>query len=166
LDRKSVTARVPDFAPMRAVVQRVSRASVSVGSEVVGEVGPGLLVLVGVAPGDDQRDALALADKLVGLRVFADGDGKMNLSVSEIGGGILVVSQFTLYGDTRKGRRPSFVAAALPEVAEPIIQIVAGRIQELGVEVATGQFGAMMAVDLVNDGPVTLVLEIKDGRVV
>ena len=150
---------------MRAVVQRVSRAAVSVGSEIVGEIATGLLVLVGVSPTDEQNDAKVLADKLVGLRVFADDDGKMNLSVSEVGGGVLVVSQFTLYGDTRKGRRPSFVGSAGPDIAEPLVQLVVDRVAELGVHVATGRFGAMMAVDLVNDGPVTLVLEVRDGRV-
>jgi D-aminoacyl-tRNA deacylase len=151
---------------MRAVVQRVSKAAVSVGSEIVGEIGTGLLVLVGVSPLDEQHDATVLADKLVGLRVFADDDGKMNLSVSEVGGGVLVVSQFTLYGDTRKGRRPSFVGSAAPDIAEPLVQGLVDRVAELGVQVATGRFGAMMAVDLINDGPVTLVLEVRDGRVV
>lgn len=151
---------------MRAVVQRVSRAAVSVGSEIVGEIGTGLLVLVGVSPVDDKHDAAVLADKLVGLRVFADDDAKMNLSVSEVGGSVLVVSQFTLYADIRKGRRPSFVGSAAPDIAEPLVQVVVDRVAELGVQVATGRFGAMMAVDLINDGPVTLVLEVQGGRVV
>ena len=151
---------------MRAVVQRVSRAAVSVETRIVGEIGPGLLVLVGVSPADERQDATSLADKLVGLRVFADAEGKMNLSVAEVGGGVLVVSQFTLYADTGKGRRPSFVGSAAPDVAEPLVQVVVDRVAELGVQVATGRFGAMMAVDLINDGPVTLVLEVRDGRVV
>ncbi len=157
---------MPDFVAMRAVVQRVSRAAVSVGPEIVGEIGTGLLVLVGISPVDDQLDATALAEKLVGLRVFADNEGRMNLSVSEVGGGVLVVSQFTLYGDTRKGRRPSFVGSAEPDIAEPLVQAVIDRVAELEVPVATGRFGAMMAVDLINDGPVTLVLEVRGGRVV
>ncbi len=157
---------MPDFVVMRAVVQRVSRAAVSVGSEIVGEIGTGLLVLVGISPVDERQDATVLADKLVGLRVFADAEEKMNLSVAEVGGAVLVVSQFTLYADTRKGRRPSFVGSAAPDVAEPLVQVVVDRVAELGVQVATGRFGAMMAVDLINDGPVTLVLEVRGGRVV
>lgn len=149
---------------MRAVVQRVSEASVIVDGEVVGEIGRGLLVLVGVAPDDSPADADALAAKLVGLRIFADDDGLMNLSVADVAGGILVVSQFTLYGDARKGRRPSFVGAAPPEVAEPLIDRLAEAIGDAGISVATGRFGAMMKVGLVNDGPVTLVLELADGK--
>lgn len=137
-----------------------------VDGEVVGEIGRGLLVLVGVAPDDSPADADALAAKLVGLRIFADDDGLMNLSVADVAGGILVVSQFTLYGDARKGRRPSFVGAAPPEVAEPLIDRLVEAIGGGGISVATGRFGAMMEVGLVNDGPVTLVLELADGKLI
>lgn len=145
---------------VRVVLQRVSRASVTVEGEVVGRIGGGHLLLVGFADGDDE-DALAwMADKVVGLRVFPDGEGRMNLGLEDVGGDLLVVSQFTLYGDTRKGRRPSFVHAADPEVAialyERFLQMLRERAP--GV-VASGEFGAMMDVELVNDGPVTLVLE-------
>ena len=144
---------------MRAVLQRVSRARVVVGDEVVGEVGRGLLVLLGVAPGDTADDVRWLADKVVGLRVFADEQDKMNRSVVDVGGGVLVVSQFTLHGDCRKGRRPSFVGAAAPEVAVPLYEAFVDAVRALGVFVATGRFGAMMQVELVNDGPVTLILD-------
>ena len=150
---------------MRAVVQRVGRAAVAVDGAVVGSIGPGLLVLVGVAPTDTFEDAAALADKLVGLRIFRDDAHKMNRSVVDIGGEVLVISQFTLYGDTRRGRRPSFVAAAAPGHAEPIVDAVVAAVAAGGVPTATGRFGADMAVELVNDGPVTLVLEVSDGRV-
>jgi D-aminoacyl-tRNA deacylase len=151
---------------MRAVVQRVTRASVTVDGTVVGRIGTGLLVLVGVSPDDEEKDAVALAEKLVALRIFPDAEGKMNRSVVEAVGAVLVVSQFTLYADVRKGRRPSFVGAAAPEAAAPLIQVIADTIANRDVEVATGRFGAAMSVDLVNDGPVTLVLEAKDGRIV
>src|SRR5947209_8103348 len=144
---------------MRAVLQRVSRARVVVGDEVVGEVGRGLLVLLGVAPGDTADDVRWLADKVVGLRVFADEQDKMNRSVVDVGGGVLVVSQFTLHGDCRKGRRPSFIGAAAPEVAVPLYEAFVDAVRALGVFVATGRFGAMMQVELVNDGPVTLILD-------
>ena len=150
---------------MRAVIQRVSEASVVVDGEVVGEIGRGLLVLVAVAPGDGAGDSQALAAKLTGLRIFPDDEGKMNRSVSDAGGAVLLVSQFTLLADTSKGRRPSFVGAAAPEVAEPEVERLAGLIRERGVPCETGRFGAMMQVRLVNDGPVTLVLEVADGRV-
>lgn len=150
---------------MRAVVQRVSRAEVTVAGEVTGAIGSGLLVLVGVAEGDTVADAEALVDKLLGLRIFSDAEGRMNLDVAAAGGAVLVVSQFTLLGDARRGRRPSFVAAARPEVAEPMITMIEQRILATGTEVATGRFGAMMAVDSVNDGPVTILLEARDGRV-
>jgi D-tyrosyl-tRNA(Tyr) deacylase len=150
---------------MRAVVQRVSHARVEVGGEVVGAIDHGLAVLVGVAPGDTPDDARALATKLAGLRIFRDEAQKMNLSVADVGGGVLVISQFTLYGDTRRGRRPSFVGAAQPEIAEPLVMSVVAALDELGVPTATGSFGADMAVSLTNDGPVTLVLEVVDGRV-
>ena len=144
---------------MRAVVQRVSRAAVRVDERVVGEIGHGLVVLVGVRVGDSGGQAEALADKIAYLRIFADDGGKMNRSVLDVGGAVLVVSQFTLYGDTRRGRRPSFVNAAPPEKAEPIVGMVAARLGELGVTTATGEFGAHMAVELTNDGPVTILIE-------
>ncbi len=151
---------------MRAVVQRVAEASVTVGGTVVGAIGPGLLVLVGAAPGDGAAEAHALADKLVGLRIFPDDDGRMNRSVADTGGEVLVVSQFTLLADVRKGRRPSFTGAAAPELAEPLVEAVAARLAAAGVRCATGRFGAMMQVHLVNDGPVTLVIDVADARVV
>lgn len=144
---------------MRAVVQRVSRAGVSVDGEVVGAVGRGLLVLLGVAPTDTEAGARWLADKVVGLRIFPDDEGKMNRDVTEAGGGVLVVSQFTLYGDCRKGRRPSFIGAAPPEVAEPLYEAFVTAVRAQGVPAATGRFGAMMQVELVNDGPVTLLID-------
>ncbi len=144
----------------------MARASVTVDGEVVGQIDRGLLVLAGVAPDDAAEDADALADKLVGLRIFSDDDGKMNLSVVDVGGAVLVVSQFTLYGDVGRGRRPSFVHAAPPELAEPLVARLAAAIAALGLDVATGRFGASMEVALVNDGPVTLLLEVQGGRVV
>jgi D-tyrosyl-tRNA(Tyr) deacylase len=145
---------------VRVVLQRVSRARVTVEGRVTGEIGVGLLLLVGFTAGDDEAALEWMADKVVGLRVFSDPEGKMNLSLGDVGGGLLVVSQFTLYGDTRKGRRPSFVHAAPPSVAIPLyekfLEILAGR---SGTPVQSGEFGAMMDVELVNDGPVTLVLE-------
>lgn len=150
---------------MRAVVQRVSRAGVVVDGETVAEIERGLLVLVGVGPGDTEREARALATKLVGLRIFPDREGRTNLSVEDVGGSVLVVSQFTLLGDVRKGRRPSFVGAAAPEVAEPLVEEVARSIGEAGVPARSGRFGASMEVHLVNDGPFTLVLESTDGKV-
>lgn len=150
---------------MRAVVQRVTSAQVEVGGEVVGSIETGLLVLLGVAPTDSAAEASALANKLAGLRIFRDDDGKMNRSVADVGGGVLVISQFTLYGNARKGRRPSFVEAAAPEVAEPLVDAMVNEFVSLGLPTATGRFGADMAVSLVNDGPVTLVLEAADGRV-
>jgi D-aminoacyl-tRNA deacylase len=145
---------------VRSVVQRVSRASVAVDGEIVGRIGPGLCALVGVTHDDGPAQAEALARKLWGLRVFPDEAGAMNLSVADAGGAVLVVSQFTLYGDTRKGRRPSFVAAARPEQAEPLVALVVDELRALGATVATGRFRADMAVDLVNDGPVTLLVEV------
>ena len=150
---------------MRAVVQRVSHARVEVAGEVVGAIDKGLMVLVGVAPTDTVADARALATKLAGLRIFRDDAEKMNLSVIDVGGGVLVISQFTLYGDSRKGRRPSFIGAAQPGIAEPLVTELVSALDELGVPTATGSFGADMAVSLTNDGPVTLVLEMADGRV-
>ncbi len=151
---------------MRAVIQRVERAQVTVDGEVVGAIGPGLLLLVGVARGDGPGDVSAIASKVAGLRVFRDDEGRMNLSVSEVGGSVLVVSQFTLYGDVRRGRRPSFVEAADPVGAEALVDGVVGELRASGLAVETGRFGAMMAVALVNDGPVTILLETRDGRVV
>lgn len=144
---------------MRAVVQRVSRASVRVDAEVVSSIGRGLLVLVGATHGDGEADAAWLADKVANLRVFHDDEGKMNRSLLETGGQALIVSQFTLYGDARRGRRPSFVDAAAAEVAEPLVASVAQRLREAGVGALEGRFGARMDVELVNDGPVTILLE-------
>ncbi|MBV9773273.1 MAG: D-tyrosyl-tRNA(Tyr) deacylase [Gemmatimonadetes bacterium] len=144
---------------MRIVLQRVSRARVTVEGRVTGEIGRGLLLLVGFT-GSDTEEALAwMADRVVGLRVFTDEEGKMNRSVEEVDGALLVVSQFTLYGDTRKGRRPSFIEAARPEVATPLYERFLEMLRETGRRVETGEFGAMMDVELVNDGPVTLILE-------
>jgi len=141
------------------VVQRVSQASVDVGGERVAEMGPGLLVLVGVAQGDDERAAAELAKKICGLRIFEDDAGKMNLSLEESGGTLGLVSQFTLLADARKGRRPSFGAAAPPERAEPLFERVVAEARAIGVPVVTGRFRAMMQVSLVNEGPVTILLD-------
>jgi D-tyrosyl-tRNA(Tyr) deacylase len=140
---------------MRALVQRVARASVTVGDETVSSIGPGLLVLLGVKTGDGEEQADKLARKVRALRIFEDADGKMNLSVDDTGGAVLCVSQFTLYGDTRKGNRPSFVDAAAPEEAEPLYQRVRKALDAKG-----GRFGAHMHVELVNDGPVTVLVEV------
>lgn len=144
---------------MRAVVQRVSRAAVRVDGETVGAIARGFVVLVGFAPGDDEAALAWMAEKLAGLRVFGDAEGKMNLGIQEVGGAMLVVSQFTLYGDASKGRRPSFVGAAPPEQAEALYERFVALLRERGVRVETGRFRAMMDVELVNDGPVTLLLE-------
>jgi D-aminoacyl-tRNA deacylase len=143
---------------VRAVVQRVLKARVTVAGETVGEIGPGLLVLLGVGHDDDEAGIVALAGKVARLRIFADEAGHMNRSVLETGGSVLAVSQFTLLADTRKGNRPSFIAAAPPERAEPLYEAFAGALRALGIEVATGRFGRSMEVALVNDGPVTIVL--------
>lgn len=145
---------------MRALVQRVSTARVTVGDEVVGAIGPGLCALVGVTHDDTPAQVPKLASKLTGLRVFDDDDGVMNRSLLDIGGQLLVVSQFTLYGDTRKGRRPGYSAAARPEHAEPLIEQLVEACRAEGVVVATGRFRAEMQVTLTNDGPVTLMLEV------
>jgi D-tyrosyl-tRNA(Tyr) deacylase len=145
---------------MRALVQRVTEARVRVDDRVVGEIGPGLCVFLGVSRDDTADEAARVADKLWGLRLFADADGVMNLSVAETTGEILVVSQFTLYGDTRKGRRPSWLQAAPPEQAEPLVTAVIDRLGDLGATVATGRFRADMQVALVNDGPATVIVEV------
>jgi D-tyrosyl-tRNA(Tyr) deacylase len=145
---------------MRAVVQRVSRASVTVDGEVVGAIGAGLCVLVGVTHDDDASRAAKLAEKLWHLRILDDADGVMNWSAAEVGAPVLVVSQFTLYGDTAKGRRPSWLAAARPEDAEPLVDAVVAQLRDLGASVETGRFRTTMAVELVNDGPVTLIVEV------
>ncbi len=145
---------------MRALVQRVTRASVSVDGSEIGEIGVGLCVLVGVTHRDGPAEARVLAAKLWHLRVFEGDDGRMDLPVAAVGGAVLVISQFTLYGDTRKGRRPSWLAAAPPQQAERLVDAVVAELRALGAEVATGRFRADMAVELVNDGPVTLLLEV------
>ncbi len=143
---------------MRAICQRVSRAQVSVGGQVVGAIGLGWAVLVGVGPHDSEQTASELAEKIATLRVFEDAEGKMNLAASDVGAEILVIPQFTLYADTSRGRRPSFVGAAPPAVAEPIVRRFGQLLAERGLTVESGVFGAMMDVDLVNHGPVTIVL--------
>ncbi len=147
---------------MRACIQRVSRAEVTVAGESVGRIDGGMLVLLGVAQDDDESTARLLAEKIAGLRIFEDSEGKMNLSLAEVGGSMLVVSQFTLLGDCRKGRRPSFTAAAPPEQAERLYEVFARIVVEQGICVATGQFRQHMAVELTNDGPVTLLLDTCD----
>jgi D-aminoacyl-tRNA deacylase len=144
---------------MRAVIQRVSSAKVTVEGEVAGQIARGLLVLVGVTATDTESDADYLADKIAGLRIFEDADGKMNLSVAEIHGSILAVSQFTLYGDARKGRRPSFDSAARPEQAKQLYDYLVEKIRAAGLPCETGRFQAEMKVELVNDGPVTILLD-------
>lgn len=144
---------------MIALVQRVSEAAVDVAGETVGRIDKGMLVLLGVGKGDAEKDADYLAEKIAGLRIFEDDNGKMNRSLSDVGGRMLVVSQFTLLGDCRKGRRPSFVNAAAPESANALYEYFAQRVAQKGIGVETGRFGAMMAVSLVNDGPVTLIVE-------
>lgn len=144
---------------MKAVLQRVLRAKVTVGDELVGQIGQGLLVLLGVEQGDAEADAQQLAGKTVALRIFDDADGKLNLSLADVGGAVLVVSQFTLLGDCRKGRRPSFLQAAPPELAQRLYETFIAALAVQGIPVATGRFRAMMQVELVNDGPVTLILE-------
>jgi D-aminoacyl-tRNA deacylase len=144
---------------MRAVAQRVRRAQVTVGDEIVGTIGRGLLVLLGVAHADSEADADYLADKIAGLRIFEDENGKMNLDTASVGGGILVVSQFTLYGDVRRGKRPSFDAAAPHERARQLYQYFVERIRAAGLPCQTGRFQEMMQVELVNDGPVTILLD-------
>ena len=144
---------------MRAVVQRVTSAKVTVGERVTGEIGPGLLVLLGVDQGDGPADLQYIVSKVRDLRIFADADGKMNQSVLDVQGGVLVVSQFTLSGDARNGRRPSFVSAAPPQIARALYEEVVRELQSSGLQVATGEFQTMMQVSLVNDGPVTILLD-------
>jgi len=144
---------------MRAVVQRVTKASVTVEDSTVGSIGLGLLVLLGVSRSDTVASADYMAEKLLGLRIFDDHEGKMNLSVRDVGGAVLVVSQFTLFGDVRRGKRPSFDDAARPEEARALYEYVVGKIREQGIECSTGEFQAMMDVSLVNDGPVTILID-------
>ena len=151
---------------MRIVAQRVSRASVGVDGAVVGEIGKGLLLLVGVGEGDGPADVDAAAAKVSELRIFPDDEDRMNRSVIDVGGEILVVSQFTLLGQVRKGRRPSFTAAAGPEHAMKLVEDLVARLRGAGIPTAEGRFGARMQVDLVNDGPVTIVIDVSEGRVV
>ncbi len=144
---------------MRIVLQRVRQASVTIDGRITGEIGQGFLLLIGVAPGDTNAEAVWLAEKVIGLRLFADAEGKMNLDLAAVGGAVLVVSQFTLYGDASKGRRPSFIGAARPEEAIPLYEGFLTVLRAVGLTVASGEFGAEMQVALVNDGPVTLILE-------
>jgi D-tyrosyl-tRNA(Tyr) deacylase len=154
-----------EIKQMRAVLQRVARGSVTVAGEVVGMIGPGYVILLGVGHHDTETEAAWLANKIVGLRIFEDENGKFNRSLLEVGGGVLVVSQFTLYGDARKGRRPSFTEAAPPEVAAPLVERFGDLLREAGVQqVAYGVFGARMQVEIQNDGPVTLILEREAGQ--
>ena len=148
---------------MRCVVQKVTRASVTVAGALVGEIGQGYMVLVGAEEGDAEADVNYCADKIVGLRVFEDADDKLNLSVKDVGGSVLLVSQFTLLGDARHGRRPSFIRAARPEQAEPLFEKLVQRVSDAGIPVATGRFRTHMEVSLVNDGPVTILLDSKKG---
>ena len=146
---------------MRCVIQRVTQASVTVDGETVGAIGPGFMVLVGVEETDGEADAAYCAQKIAGLRVFEDSEDKMNLSLKDVGGSVLLVSQFTLLADARHGRRPDFIQAARPEVAEPLCELVKRLIEEKGIHVETGRFRTHMKVDLLNDGPVTILLDSK-----
>ncbi len=149
---------------MRAIIQRVSTASVEVEGQIVGRIGPGVLVLLGAGQGDTEAEARLLAEKTAHLRIFADEAGKFNRSLLDTGGSALVISQFTLYADTRKGRRPSFTGAAPPDEAEPLVNAYCAALRALGVTVETGVFGAMMRVALVNEGPVTITLDTDTYR--
>jgi D-tyrosyl-tRNA(Tyr) deacylase len=144
---------------MRTVIQRVAHASVAVGGRTVAQIGPGVVILLGIGAGDGEEQARFLAEKIANLRIFEDEGGKINRSLLDVGGAAILVSQFTLYADTRKGRRPSFTDAAPPEIASPLVDRFAGLLRELGVPVQTGEFGAHMLVELANDGPVTIILE-------
>ena len=148
---------------MRCVIQRVTQASVTVAGEVVGQIGKGFMVLLGAETGDGEPDARYCAEKIAGLRVFEDDGGKMNLALSDVGGDVLLVSQFTLLADARHGRRPDFIQAARPETAEPLCQLVQRLIEEKGIHVETGRFRTHMQVDLLNDGPVTILLDSRRG---
>jgi len=150
---------------MRTVVQRVSEARVIVDGNVVGEIRNGLLLLVGIAAGDGPDDVAKTVDKISRLRIFGDDDGRMNRSILDMGGSVLVVSQFTLLADVSRGRRPSFVRAATPDQAEPLVRAVNSALSDLGIKVETGVFGADMAVELTNDGPVTVVIDVADGGI-
>ncbi len=149
---------------MRILLQRVSEAAVRVDGTVIGSIGPGLLLFVGIRDGDSAEEAAMLAGKIANLRIFEDEAGKMNRSALDLGLSALVVSQFTLYADLRKGRRPSFIDAARPEIAEPLVEAFAGALRDLGLTVETGQFGAHMDISLINDGPVTIWLDSADLR--
>ncbi len=148
---------------MRALVQRVTKGSVSVDGRVEGEIGTGLVILLGIKSGDTKADVIYLAEKCANLRIFPDDSGKFDRSCEDVKGEFLVVSQFTLYGNTEKGRRPSFVEAALPDISEPLYEFFVECLEETGLKVETGIFGAMMHVEIHNDGPVTLMLESKSG---
>lgn len=150
---------------VRAVVQRVKRARVLAAGAAVGSIGEGLLVLVATTHDDTEKDARALAHKIAGLRIFGDEDDHMNRSVTDVSGEVMVVSQFTLYGDVARGRRPSFSGAAPPDKAQPLIELVASALEEHGLPVARGSFGAKMEIELVNEGPVTILLETLHGRI-
>jgi D-tyrosyl-tRNA(Tyr) deacylase len=147
---------------VRVVLQRVARAAVAVDGQTVAQIGPGLLVLVGIGAEDDEAEARRIAAKCAELRIFSDDEGRFNRSLLEAGGEALVVSQFTLFGDVRRGRRPTFDAAARPETAAPLVEAFAGELRRLGVATQTGRFGAKMAVELVNDGPVTIIIDSAD----
>jgi len=149
---------------MRAVIQRVSSGSVSIADKFVGKIGKGLVILLGVKNGDSEADAKYLAEKCVNLRIFEDEDGKFNLSALEVKGELLAISQFTLYGDTRKGRRPSFIEAAPPEISKPLYEKFVEYLRQSGLKVATGEFGAMMQVEINNHGPVTIIAESKEKK--
>jgi len=144
---------------MRIILQRVSQARVSVSGKAIAQIGPGLVLLVGIDPSDQQDQARYLAEKIAHLRIFEDQDGKMNRSILDVGGEAIVVSQFTLFADTRKGRRPSFTDAAKPQIAEPLVEQFAAILTELGIPTQNGEFGAHMLVEIGNDGPVTIILE-------
>jgi D-tyrosyl-tRNA(Tyr) deacylase len=144
---------------MRIVLQRVSQAKVTVEDQVIAEIGPGLVLLVGISPTDGEEQARDLAEKIANLRIFEDQEGKMNRSLLDVGGSAIVVSQFTLYADTRKGRRPSFTDSAHPSIAEPLVERFATLLDEIGISTQSGEFGAHMLVDIANDGPVTILLE-------
>jgi len=148
---------------MRAVIQRVQKARVSVAGQTVGEIGQGLVILLGVGHGDGQQEADRIADKIANLRIFADAEGKTNLSALDVGGEVLLISQFTLYADTRRGRRPGFTNAALPDVAAPLVDYFGEQLRQAGIRrVETGEFGAVMLVEIDNDGPFTIVLDSEE----